>query len=172
MVTGNSPSASLFLLYKKLFWECEWGLYIVSSHPQANKYVKWLLRPGSCSLDTEVIQETIRCHLERAGTRKEIALKGQTACSHSQSLTHPYLHSHKGQMELSQQIHTGSIEGAKAAAINKSLRIRRMRTSSLPQVNGSLQQISPSTALAHSSRAPCHNPSLGPTKLGVFRVLM
>lgn len=61
---------------------------MVSSHAQANKDVKQPLRPGSCGLDTEVIQETIRYHLEKAGTQKEIASKGQTACSHSHSLTH------------------------------------------------------------------------------------
>lgn len=77
---------------KSSFESVNGGFMWLSSHPQANKYVKWPLRPGSCSLDTEVIQETIRCHLERAGTPKEIASKGQTACSCSQGLTHPYLH--------------------------------------------------------------------------------
>lgn len=77
---------------KSSFESVNGGFMWLSSPPQANKYVKWPLRPGSCSLDTEVIQETIRCHLERAGTQKEIASKGQTACSCSQGLTHPYLH--------------------------------------------------------------------------------
>lgn len=69
----------------------------MSSHPQANKYGKWPRRAGARSLDTEVIHETIRCHLERARARKEIASKVQTACSHSRGLTPPYLHSQQGQ---------------------------------------------------------------------------
>lgn len=101
--TGSSPSASALLVHRKPFGEGEWRHYVASSHPQANKHVEWALGPGSCSPDTEVIQETIRCHLERAG---RLPQRAKQLCSHSQGLTHPYLILTEEGMEASQLIHT------------------------------------------------------------------
>lgn len=105
--TGSRPSASALLLHRKLFREGEWRLYVASSPPQANKYVEWPLGPGSCSPDTEVIQETIRCHLERAG---KLPQRAKQLRSHSQGLTHPYLIHREEGMEARQLIHAAGTE--------------------------------------------------------------
>ena len=161
VVTGNSPPASSFLLHKKLFWEREWRLYAVSSRPQANKHVKWPLRPGSCGLDTEVIQETIRCHLERAGTLKEIASKGQTACFHSQSLTHPYPHWHKGHMEPSQLIHAGSANGQMRRQLMLKLKDQASIHSPPARVDASLDCTFPPKLSLCAINQSLASPSLG-----------
>lgn len=70
-------------------------------------------------------------------------------------------------MELGQLTHTGSTEWANVAAINKSLRTRRMFIFSLPQVNLSLD----CTFRIQAERLR-HKPDLGFTELGVFMVLI
>lgn len=50
-----------------------------------------------------------------------------------------FIHIKEG-LELSQRIHTASTEWASALAINKSLRMKRLLVSSLPQVNPSLNK--------------------------------
>lgn len=155
VATGNRPSASSFFLYQKLFWECEWGLYVVSSHTQANKYVKRPLRPGSCSLDTEVTRGTIRCHLERAGTRR----------AEWHALVPRVWHiltsnDRKGEWSQPADPHWEQRMG-KCTAMNKSLRARGIFTFSLPQGNVPLECIHTPKLSIFAMNQACTSPRSG-----------